>query len=189
MPIIAHHAAQKHIHDTHTHPDDAPVKVEVPALERATVDDYPTWESYIILSDDVYKMTKSGSFVTMYLWLILAAIMLMGIQTYKTFIEGSEDDIDLVEMILQIMFTLEVAAKLVGQSVYPWRYFYGGPEWGWNCFDFVVTMMSFPWSFMDEKASKMFRMARIMRMGKILAKVRPQRCCPTAAAAPLPLLL
>lgn len=68
----------------------------------------------------------------------------MGVQTY----DGMEDNelVNSIDFVVLICFCFECLAKIFAEGLAPWRFFVG-PEYKWNCFDFVIVVMCIPGVF------------------------------------------
>jgi voltage-gated sodium channel len=138
---------------------------------RPTVADFPQFASYIQAADDMNAMTTAATFQGLIMTLIFIAVLLMGVQTYPGYETGKLKLMTTADTILLVLFSFECIAKIVACSLRPWRYFYGHPDWEWNCFDFAVVMMSYPWPGITASLGSTFKMMRILRIIKLLNKI------------------
>ena len=103
---------------------------------------------------------------------IIVAGIMVGIQTYEL------DAATLVatgyiDLIILAIFTLEVVLKIIMEGLRPYRYF-TGPEWKWNCFDFMIVALSMPFvQFGGGSSIKLLRLVRLARLGKLIRKIPP----------------
>lgn len=92
----------------------------------------------------------------------------MGVQTYP----GFEDNMLIywMDVIILYSFTLEVALKILGEGMGPYYYFIG-PEWAWNNFDFLIVVFSLPFIPFAAGQIKLLRLIRLMRLAKAFRKI------------------
>jgi hypothetical protein len=48
----------------------------------------------------------------------------------------------------------------------------GSPSWCWNCFDFTIAFLTFPWLPLPEAARVVGQVARVMRIVKLLRRAK-----------------
>jgi hypothetical protein len=99
-----------------------------------------------------HNLAKSWPFETLIIACICFAGVLDGVMTYDTMNTGNAGKaVKIMNTTLLMIFSAEVALKIIGEGIYPWRYFTGyspgegGPactitdEGLWNCFDFGIV--------------------------------------------------
>lgn len=104
--------------------------------------------------------------LTITLTIILAGIM-VGVQTYKETYENNKDLLDAIDLIILLIFILEIVVKTVAEDKRPWMYFFvKGKLNKWNTFDFVIVVGS----LMPAGGSlvTMLRLLRLLRVLKLL---------------------
>mmetsp|Transcript_103834 Transcript_103834/g.298919 ORF Transcript_103834/g.298919 Transcript_103834/m.298919 type:complete len:264 (+) Transcript_103834:348-1139(+) len=147
-------------------------------------ENYPSCSGYIQIAKRAHDLTLSDNFNLFIIGCICLAGVLVGIQTYDdnewvpmkdrsffVFLEG-------VDIVILIIFSLEVILKIFAEGAKPWRYWVG-PEWNWNNFDFFIVILSLPDGPMTMISSgegggsqvKLLRLMRLMRIAKIVRKV------------------
>jgi hypothetical protein len=99
------------------------------------------------------------------LFSIIVAGVLVGIQSYP---EMQSPGIEIADLVIQIIFSLECVFKIFAEGVHPANYWIG-PERNWNNFDFWLVF--FCWiPFAGNVA--FLRLLRLMRLLKLVGKVK-----------------
>lgn len=102
---------------------------------------------------------------------IIIAGILVGLQTYAAMAESVY--VNYIDFVVLGIFTIECLTKMLMEGLRPYRYF-TGPEYKWNCFDFVIVMLSFPfWNFGGGGSIALLRLVRLARLGKLIRKIPP----------------
>jgi hypothetical protein len=92
---------------------------------------------YIRLGDLAYTLTTSTPFEFAVYFFITVSCLYAGASTYDEL--ADEAWMANLDIALAIIFLTETAVKIVAEGTRPWKFFYGNPYWGWNCFDFTST--------------------------------------------------
>jgi hypothetical protein len=132
--------------------------------------------SYVALGDTMHNdVLKQSWFSMISMLVIIAASMLVGVQTYES-METAGWVIALDNTILAL-FSIELVIKFVSESVRPWAFFYGNPNNAWNIFDLIVVVMCLPFIPVGSSVAvlRLARLARIARVGKIIQKLTKLR--------------
>jgi hypothetical protein len=90
---------------------------------------------YIRLGDLAYKLTTSAPFEFTVYFFITVSCLYAGASTYSELADAAW--MSTLDLVLAIIFLTETALKFVAEGTHPWKFFYGNPYWGWNCFDFT----------------------------------------------------
>ena len=91
--------------------------------------------AYIRLGDLAYTLTICAPFEFTVYFFITVSCLYAGASTYTEL--ASAPWMSTLDIVLAIVFLTETAVKLVAEGTHPWKFFYGNPFWGWNCFDFA----------------------------------------------------
>ena len=93
------------------------------------------------------KLVESKGFQNTILAVIVAASVLVGIQTYEfssPAIANLMPLLDIIDKIILWIFVAEVVVKMGAEGSKPWRYFFDP----WNVFDFIIVavcLLIFEW--------------------------------------------
>jgi len=119
------------------------------------------------VSHHAMGISVSDQFNVFIISVIFLAGLLVGLQTYPQ-LENQSVVSGLDTFVLSV-FVFEVAIKVLAEGRKPWRYF-TGPEWMWNCFDFLIVFMSMP--FFDWGSSiQLLRLVRLLRLVKLVKRI------------------
>ena len=93
---------------------------------------------------------------------IMAAGILVGIQTYPSMVESYGVTMDLLDAIILWIFVAEIGVKMGAEGSRPWRYFFDP----WNVFDFLIVAVCFlP---IGAEYVAVLRLARLLRVLKLV---------------------
>ena len=140
--------------------------------------------AYLKFSRKVEALTLSDSFKVFIILVILAAGILVGLQTYGCSDEVKQEaryscytelhenaTIELIDTVILIVFILEAILKMMAEGFEPWRYF-TGPEWAWNNFDFAIIVLCLPIiPTGSDSTVAVLRLFRLMRVMKLVGKI------------------
>jgi len=116
------------------------------------------------------KIAESTWFQTVIILTIVAAGVLVGIQTYGDSVAHLHDTLILLDHIILAIFTIEVFVKVLAEGNKPWKYFMDA----WNIFDFLIVAVCYVAIFMpsvDASFIAVLRLARILRVFKLVTAV------------------
>ncbi len=100
---------------------------------------------------------------------ILAAGVLVGIETYQGFAERHHVIMDLLDKIVLTIFVLEVLIKMGAEGRKPWKYF-NDP---WNVFDFIIVAACFlPVGTQYVMVLRLARLLRVLKLVRALPKLQ-----------------
>ena len=113
------------------------------------------------------RLTTSDAFGNFMTAVILMASVNVGLQTEKRIVDRHEtamDILDMVDIVILIIFTAEVVAKLIAEGLHPLHYFNDS----WNVFDFIIVVGS----YIPEPAKvTMLRLLRLLRVLKLVKRL------------------
>jgi voltage-gated sodium channel len=131
------------------------------------------------------KISNADWFGTLVLWIIILASVLVGLETYKHFGDGTSAGgvINLLQQIVLGFFILEAVIKIGSQGAKPWLYF----KDPWNVFDFIVIVLCLlP---MENEYAPVLRLARIFRALRLVTALPRLQVLVTAMINSLPSLV
>ncbi len=97
---------------------------------------------------------------------IIAAGVVVGLQTYKGFEAEHHTLLSFLDTIILSIFALEVLIKIIAEGKTPWRYFLDP----WNVFDFtIVTVCLLP--IQNNEFVAVLRLARVLRVMKLVSAI------------------
>ena len=120
------------------------------------------------------KIAEATWFQTFIILVILAAGVIVGIQTYEisgTLKESLKPTLDMLDLIILGIFTIEVVVKVLAEGKKPWNYFTDG----WNIFDFSIVAVALyalmPGVEINASFIAVLRLARIFRVFKLVTAI------------------
>ena len=97
---------------------------------------------------------------------IIAAGVVVGLQTYKGFEAEHHTLLSSLDTIILSVFVLEVLIKIIAEGKMPWRYFWDP----WNIFDFtIVAICLLP--IQNNEFVAVLRLARVLRVMKLVSAI------------------
>jgi len=112
------------------------------------------------------RITEANWFSYFIFGVIVAAGIVVGLQTYKGFEEEHHTLLSALDSIILSIFALEVLIKIIAQGKTPWRYFLDP----WNIFDFtIVTVCLLP--IQNNEFVAVLRLARVLRVMKLVSAI------------------
>lgn len=123
--------------------------------------------------DKCKKIAESSWFQAFIICAILVAGVVVGIQTYERTspkVRGISNILSALDLIVLLVFTIEVIIKLLAEGKKPWNYF----KDPWNIFDFsivAVCYLAFLIPTIDAGFVAVLRLARILRVFKLVTAV------------------
>lgn len=101
--------------------------------------------------------------------IILAAGVLVGIQTYPEMVAQYGETMDLLDAIILWIFVAEIVVKMGAEGSKPWRYFFDP----WNVFDFLIVAVCFlPIGAEYVAVLRLARLLRVLKLVKALPKLQ-----------------
>lgn len=113
------------------------------------------------------KIADNKSFQAFIIFVILVAGVVVGIQTYKEKVAHIEHVLNLIDFIIILIFTVEIAIKMLAEGSKPWKYFSDA----WNIFDFLIVAvcyLAFIVPTIDASFIAVLRLARILRVFRLV---------------------
>ncbi len=109
------------------------------------------------------NVAEASLFQNFIIGVILAAGVVVGIQTYAGFASKHEAVLHILDTVILWIFVAEIVVKMGAEGAKPWNYF----KDGWNVFDFLIVAVCF---LPLENASfiAVLRLARILRVFKLV---------------------
>ncbi len=116
-----------------------------------------------------YKVAKSQFFQNFVTFAIIVAGLLVGISTYHDFYLKHQGLLDTLNLIVLIIFIIEIAVKIAAEGKKPWLYF----TKAWNIFDFVIVTAAFL-SFGGSSIAilRLLRLLRVLKLIKALPRLQ-----------------
>ena len=103
---------------------------------------------------------------------ILAAGVLVGIQTYETtspLVRSIAPTIHFIDQIILWIFVLEIVVKMGAEGARPWRYFLDP----WNIFDFIIVAVCFlPFNAEYAAVLRLLRLLRVLKLVRALPRLQ-----------------
>ena len=130
----------------------------------------------------IKQIVESKWFNNAILWSILAAGVIVGLQTYGERLGNWQDLLQNLDILILWIFTIEAALKLY---VYRLDYFNDA----WNIFDFVIVLTCWAAYFMpniDAGIVAVFRLARVLRVFRLVSALPKLRIIVDAMLKSIP---
>lgn len=115
------------------------------------------------------KIVDSKWFQSFIIFIILAAGIIVGLETYPSLMQTHGDFLHLLDHIVLYIFVLEIILKIAAKGSKPWEYFYDG----WNVFDFIIVAVCFlPIGGAYIAVLRLARILRVFRLVSALPKLQ-----------------
>lgn len=117
---------------------------------------------------ELKEIVESKWFNNFIIWTILAAGILVGIQTYGEKVANWSTILHSLDMIILWIFTIEAILKILAEGSKPWNYF----KDPWNVFDFLIVVVCWVAYFMPDMNAgyvAVFRLARVLRVLRLVS--------------------
>ena len=112
------------------------------------------------------RISEASWFSYFIFGVIIAAGVVVGLQTYKEFEAEHHMLLSFLDTIILGVFALEVLIKIIAEGKTPWRYFLDP----WNVFDFtIVAICLLP--IQNNEFVAVLRLARVLRVMKLVAAI------------------
>ncbi len=108
------------------------------------------------------SIADSSLFQNFIIAVILAAGILVGIQTYPSVVASYGERLDVLDQIILWIFVVEIVIKMGAEGRQPWRYFFDP----WNVFDFLIVAVCF--MPIGAQYVAVLRLARLLRVLKLV---------------------
>ncbi|HMQ78811.1 MAG TPA: ion transporter [Ignavibacteria bacterium] len=109
------------------------------------------------------KIVDSKAFQYFIVGVILAAGVIVGLETYPALMQTSGDLLHLLDHIVLYIFVAEILIKIGAKGSKPWEYFNDG----WNVFDFIIVAVCF--MPIGGAYIAVLRLARILRVFRLVS--------------------
>jgi len=116
------------------------------------------------------RIAESSWFQSFIILTIIAAGVIVGIQTYGDAVIHFQTLLNRLDLVILIIFTIEVIIKVLAEGKKPWNYF----KDSWNIFDFTIVAvcyLAFVLPNMDASFIAVLRLARILRVFKLITAI------------------
>jgi voltage-gated sodium channel len=111
------------------------------------------------------RIVDSTLFHRFIIAVILAAAVLIGVETSSSIMASHGDLLHLLDKVILGIFTIEIVIKMAAHGRQPWRYFGDG----WNIFDFSIVVVCFlP---LEGQFAAVLRLVRILRVLRLITGV------------------
>lgn len=111
------------------------------------------------------KVAESKWFQSTIIAVIIAAGIVVGMQTYAEFAVRNAFVLGIIDEVILWIFVVEVLVKMLAEGKQPWNYF----KDSWNIFDFLIVAICFmPTEGIDTSFIAVLRLARILRVFKLV---------------------
>ncbi len=115
------------------------------------------------------KVADSSAFQRFVMLVIVAAGILVGIETYPSMVAEHGGILHALDKIILGIFVVEILVKLAASMPKPWRYFTDG----WNVFDFTIVAVCFmPFDGGYVTVLRLLRLLRVLRLVHALPKLQ-----------------
>lgn len=109
------------------------------------------------------KIVDSKAFQYFIIGVILAAGVIVGLETYPALMQTSGDLLHMLDHIVLYIFVVEILLKIAAKGSKPWEYFNDG----WNVFDFIIVAVCF--MPIGGAYIAVLRLARILRVFRLVS--------------------
>jgi voltage-gated sodium channel len=113
------------------------------------------------------SISENPRFNNFILWVICAAGVLVGIQTYVHDDSPYHNVLEWLDLAILFIFTLEFFIKLAAEGSQPWRYFRDP----WNIFDFLIVAVCWVAHLVPEMNAGFVAVIRLARVLRVLRLV------------------
>lgn len=113
------------------------------------------------------RIADSRWFNQLILWVILAAGVLVGIETYHQDNSPLRHTLENLDLVILLIFTVEFAIKIAAEGNQPWNYFRDP----WNVFDFTVVAVCWLAHLVPSMHAgfvSVIRLARVLRVLRLV---------------------
>lgn len=115
------------------------------------------------------KIVDSKWFQSLIIFVILAAGVIVGLETYSSLMQTHGELLHLLDHIVLYIFVLEILLKIIAKGSKPWEFFYDG----WNVFDFIIVAVCFmPIGGAYVAVLRLARILRVFRLVSALPKLQ-----------------
>ena len=121
------------------------------------------------MAENFRKIVDSKSFQYFIIGVILAAGVIVGLETYPGLMDTHGDILHLLDHIVLYIFVVEILLKIGAKGSKPWEFFNDG----WNVFDFIIVAVCFlPIGGAYIAVLRLARILRVFRLVSALPKLQ-----------------
>ena len=124
------------------------------------------------VTDVFKKIVEACWFQNLILITILAAGVLVGVQTYEATspaIKALMPLFDILDKVILWIFVVEIIVKMGAEGARPWRYFFDS----WNVFDFTIVAVCFlPFGAGYTAVLRLLRLLRVLKLVRALPRLQ-----------------
>lgn len=121
------------------------------------------------MADKFRIITESKFFQYFIIGVILAAGVIVGLETYPALMENYGGILHLLDRLVLYIFVVEILMKILAKGSKPWEYFLDG----WNVFDFIIVAVCFlPIGGTYIAVLRLARILRVFRLVSALPKLQ-----------------
>lgn len=113
------------------------------------------------------NIVENQKFNAFILWVIVAAGILVGVQTYHDAVAPYENLLETFDFLILLIFTIEVMMKILANADNPLNYF----KDSWNVFDFLIVAVCWLANVFPEINAGFFAVVRLARVLRVLRLV------------------
>ncbi len=114
-------------------------------------------------------IANSSRFQNFIIMIILAAGVLVGIETYPSIVEAHGPLLHSLDAVVLAIFSVEILIKMIANWPRPHHFF----KDGWNCFDFVIVVAAFlPFGGPAATVLRLLRLLRVLRLLRAVPKLQ-----------------
>lgn len=107
------------------------------------------------------RIAESSRFQNFITGVIVFAGVLVGLETYSDFVDQYNTLLDVLNLIVLGIFTVEILIKVIAEGRRPWHYFYDP----WNIFDFLIVVAAYlPIGAGYITVLRLLRLLRVLRL-------------------------
>ncbi len=138
-------------------------------MEKKSPRHLDEWSSTPSWAKSIKLVIASRWFQNFILVMILFAGALVGLETIKTVVHEYGTLLKLFDQIVLLIFTVEIALKILAEGYKPWRFF----KDGWNIFDFlIIGICLLPWQAPFLAVLRLVRILRVLRLVSVLPRLQ-----------------
>lgn len=121
------------------------------------------------MAENFRKIVDSKTFQYFIIGVILAAGVIVGLETYSGLMDTHGDLLHLLDHIVLYIFVVEILLKIGAKGSRPWEFFNDG----WNVFDFIIVAVCFlPIGGAYIAVLRLARILRVFRLVSALPKLQ-----------------
>lgn len=118
--------------------------------------------------ESIVRLVKSDRFNNFIIWVIIAASVLVGVETYGEFADANRGILSILDALILTIFVVEIVLKILAEGSRPWRFFLDP----WNVFDFVIvaaTLLPVGGEYMA--VLRLARILRVLRVSRLVTRL------------------